>query len=344
VESGFGARSELDRWGECMKSHGSLVSVGTSFLALSVLLAGCPVPEADEWPNGDPRPPGGEPIPATGPSGGGGGGEGAGGIGGASSGTGGTGGGASCGNSNAEAGESCDDGNKLDGDGCSSTCQVEACWDCSGGACMPSSLHTPCNNGTQSCDGDGACNECVPADIACNECMNCGGAECDDVKDCASTLCVTGICRSASGSTCVDAVECASNSCFNGICAACTKGGQCKSGSCDSSNGQCLAAIGEPCDGSLDCADGLFCTTINICKGEVFAQCTDHYQCATNRCFSSNCAICLNDTDCEVGKCDKSSGVCLGGELPNEAYCVNADDCASQKCTGFPRRCEPLAP
>jgi len=340
VESGFGARSELDRWGECMKSHGLLVSVGTSFVALSVLLAGCPVPEAKEWPNGEPRPPGGEPIPATGPSGGGG----AGGIGGTSSGTGGTGGGggASCGDSKADTGESCDDGNKVDGDGCSSTCQVEACWECSGGACMPSSQHTPCNNGTQGCDGKGACSDCVIVDMVCDNCKSCAGSPCIKNGDCASDVCITGVCRSATGSACVDSVECASNYCGGGPCAECTIGAQCTSGSCNTDTGQCYAAIGEPCDSSMTCGLGLNCTSISICKGANGVGCTGDHECVSNRCAQTGkCSDCSTNLDCGGELCDLSTKACPLATLPNGAYCVNSEDCASNNCTDFPRRCAP---
>ena len=41
-----------------------------------------------------------------------------------------------CGNSLRDSLEACDDGNVLSGDGCSSTCTVEASWECSGGSAL----------------------------------------------------------------------------------------------------------------------------------------------------------------------------------------------------------------
>jgi len=341
VESGFGARSELDRWGECMKSHGLLVSVGTSFVALSVLLAGCPVPEAEEWPNGEPRPPGGEPIPATGPSGGGG----TGGVGGTSSGTGGTGGGVSCGNGNADSGESCDDGNKLEGDGCSSTCQVEACWDCLSVPCMPSSQYTPCNNGTQGCDGNGACSDCVIVDMVCDNCKSCAGSPCLKNGDCASDACITGVCRSATGSACADSVECATDYCDGKVCAECTDSAQCPSGSCNTATGQCYAAVGEPCDAAMPCGLGFDCDSMSICKGTSGVACTGDHECVSNRCAQNGpngkCSDCTTNLNCGGNLCNLATKSCPATALPKDAYCVNSADCASNNCIGFPRRCAP---
>ena len=336
MESGFGARSELDRWGECMKSHGLLVSVGISFVALSAIFAGCSLaPEPEVYPNGKPRPPGGEPMPATGSSGGGG-------TGGTGGGTGGTGGGASCGDSKADTGESCDDGNKLEGDGCSSTCQVEACWDCSGGACMPLAPNTSCsNNGAQVCDGKGACGDCVPADMACDKCKNCGGSTCDEGADCSSEVCVTGICRSPDGVACTDPVECASDYCFGKFCTKCTEGNQCTSGACDTITGQCYAAVGEPCDNELSCGSiDLVCTGINICRWKNGESCVNHYECASNRCvLALTCQQCNNDGDCESGFCELKRCV---ARLDDGFYCVNDSDCKLNSiCTGFPRKCAP---
>jgi len=341
VESGFGARSELDRWGVCMKSHGLLVSVGTSFVALSAIFAGCSLaPEFEVYPNGEPRPTDEGSTTATGSSGGGG----TGGTGGTGGGTGGTGGGgASCGDSKADTGESCDDGNKLDGDGCSSTCQVEACWECSGGACMKSSQHTPCNNGTQGCDGKGACNDCVIVDMVCDNCKSCAGSPCIKNGDCASDVCITGVCRSATGSACEDSVECATDYCDGKFCAECTDNDQCPSGSCKTATSQCYAAIGEPCDSAMPCGLGLNCTSINICKGTNGVACQGDYECANNECANNNkCIECDTNLDCDFGElCDLGTSSCPKTALPNDAYCVKSEDCASNNCTGFPRLCKP---
>ena len=341
MESGFGARSELDRWGECMKSHGLLVSVGISFVALSAIFAGCSLaPEPEVYPNGKPRPPGGEPMPATGSSGGGG-------TGGTGGGTGGTGGGASCGDSKADTGESCDDGNKLEGDGCSSTCQVEACWDCSSGACMPIAPNASCNNGTQVCDGKGSCGDCVPvpadADMVCDNCKSCAGSPCIKNGDCASDVCITGVCRSATGSACGDSVECATDYCDGQFCAECTDNAQCPSGSCNTATGQCYAAIGEPCDAALTCGLGLNCTSINICKKANGSQCTHDHECVSNRCATNGtkCSDCTTNLDCDGKECNLATKSCPTATLPNEAYCVKPGNCASNNCTGFPRRCKP---
>jgi cysteine-rich repeat protein len=270
------------------------------------------------------------------------GGEGTAGTGGLGGGTGGTSGGEDCGNGRINTGEICDDGNQTDGDGCSSTCQMEACWDCSGAACEPLDANSSCN-GMQVCDGKGKCGDCVPYDTACDNCKNCGGSTCDAVADCASETCVAGICRSATGSTCTDAVECASDFCLVGspsVCAKCENTAQCTSGSCD--KGQCLAAIGEPCDSSLKCAGGLKCI-MNLCKGTTGAKCKGDYQCESNRCVTgvNSCAPCATNQDCAFGMC--KMGACPSDTIPDGEYCIEPGDCASNNCMGFPRRCEPAS-
>ncbi len=59
-----------------------------------------------------------------------------------------------CGNGTIGSGETCDDGAALSGDGCSSSCQVEAGWNCSG---EPSTCTSICGDalvvGTEVCDG-----------------------------------------------------------------------------------------------------------------------------------------------------------------------------------------------
>lgn len=70
----------------------------------------------------------------------------------------------SCGDGVVAGGETCDDGNVMDGDGCSSSCALEACWECSGAPsdCTPQTAGTacpadgdPCTDDV--CDGTGIC-------------------------------------------------------------------------------------------------------------------------------------------------------------------------------------------
>lgn len=303
-----------------MKSRGLLLWVGISFAVPVVASVGC-IAEQDAYPNGQPRPPGGIGLPGD------------------------TGGEASCGDNNVGAGESCDDGNLANSDGCSSTCQVEACWSCSNGKCVPLAPNTPCTMSTKVCDGKGGCGDCVPVESACDKCKNCGGSTCDEAADCASTACVTGICRSANGSACADPVECAFNHCAGAgalaICAGCTDGAQCASGSCDLTTGTCNVATGEPCDASMTCAANLQCSPINLCQGVAGIKCTAGTQCASNFCGLNQCLNCMEGQACTQGSIC-SSGACRPIDLPNGAYCVNAADCFSKTCAGFPRKCVPF--
>jgi cysteine-rich repeat protein len=301
-----------------MTSRNLLLHLGTFFAAAIIAVAGC-IGEQEAYPNGQARPPGGINLSD---------------------------GEAICGDGKIDLDELCDDGNQSNGDGCSSTCQVEECWDCSLDQCLRLKANTPCS-GAKVCDGNGVCVACIPVEMACDKCKNCPGSTCDEVNDCASMACVTGVCRSANGSACVDPVQCASGSCSGGatllLCASCTDGTQCTSGACDSTTGTCLAAMGEPCDDSVKCASGLQCSAINICQGIAGAPCSVNQQCASNFCFI-DLGGCYN---CSEGKACLQGGICTNGvcspvNLPEGAYCVNSADCASQKCTGFPRRCASL--
>lgn len=74
--------------------------------------------------------------------------------------------------------EICDDGNTANGDGCSSTCTVEADYQCVGGNDVSADLCTKCGDGfvwgTEACDdnntiaGDGCSSSCaVEAQYSC---------------------------------------------------------------------------------------------------------------------------------------------------------------------------------
>jgi large repetitive protein len=75
-----------------------------------------------------------------------------------------------CGNGIVEPGEQCDDGNTLSGDGCSSTCQVEAGYQCTGQPSVCTPIPAVCGNGIvepgEQCDdgnlvsGDGCSSTC----------------------------------------------------------------------------------------------------------------------------------------------------------------------------------------
>jgi cysteine-rich repeat protein len=67
-----------------------------------------------------------------------------------------------CGNGVTDPGESCDDGNTTPGDGCNATCQLEACFSCTGTPSMCTPI-TTCN------DGDGCClASCADQDDDCS--------------------------------------------------------------------------------------------------------------------------------------------------------------------------------
>jgi cysteine-rich repeat protein len=89
-------------------------------------------------------------------------------------------------------GEQCDDGNVVSGDGCSATCQLEACYACSGepSNCIPVAVGTGClDDGNECtfdrCDGAGTCTHPVVPDGT-----HCFGTNHDN---CLNT-CTAGVC------------------------------------------------------------------------------------------------------------------------------------------------------
>jgi len=136
--------------------------------------------------------------------------------------------GSRCDDGTVEPGEQCDDGNDNDGDGCSATCQVEACFTCSG---APSS----CSPQTPYCCGDGSVDQ---------------GEACDDGNasdgDGCSASCQIEACYACTGQP---------SSCQpQAMGTACTSADPCVVGQCDG-GGSCAAA------GAVDCDDGSPCTT-----------------------------------------------------------------------------------
>jgi hypothetical protein len=358
--------------GRRMKNRRSLVSTGISFVALALLLAGCPIQEADTYPNGDPRPSGGGPIPATGPGGGGG-------MGGAGGGNGGA-GGCNCEPMPCLIGQCIDSGCKYlpdpqaDGTACSGdmskVCSNGECLlaqgqpcasngDCASEACANGvCCDSLCDGTCQACDlpdQPGTCGDvldgtthpkCPPGQACMGNVCKSGGANgdtCQTNSGCLSKNCVAMSCRLPDGEPCNDPVQCASNYCGSiKKCDAPPDSKLCKSG--QQSGLTCLAAPGEPCGSNLDCASDLSCAG-NICRADNGTDCTSYYQCYSGFCnipAGETMGICSSCTgapnECGGGMC--FAGKCPSLPFPEGAYCINDSYCAAGLvCTGFPRRC-----
>ena len=153
-----------------------------------------------------------------------------------------------CGDGQKDDGEACDDGNTDPGDGCSSTCEIEAGWDCSGDACMPI-----CGDGRRV--GDEACDDGdTDAGDGCSPVC-----EVEAGWDCSGAACVT---------VCGDGIVVGDEACDDngteggdGCSATCTveAGWDCSGGTCAPVCGDGVAVGSEACDvsdlGGMTCAD-----------------------------------------------------------------------------------------
>jgi hypothetical protein len=360
-----------------MKSHGWPIAVGISFVALSILLAGCPVEEKGTYPNNLPRPPGGGgPDTTNGSSGGGG----AGGMGGTGGGNGGAGGGCDCppvpcritqcGVTEKCVYESHEPDGTLCGKDMLMVCSKGDCGRAPGQPCNSGMecasevcandvcCTTECNTSCKACNIPGKLGSCdfLPKGWPDNSCpmgQSCDGFNGDCVTGtalgqpclnknaCASNECVTNRCRLGKGEPCNDPVQCASNYCASDKCADAPMDPKMCS-SKESSGTICLAAPGEPCGNDLGCASTSFCTG-GICKAKNGTTCTNYYQCNTNFCnipagqTEGTCADCDDVSDCGGDMC---TGVCPTLLAPEGAYCIENVSCTKGLvCTGFPRKC-----
>ncbi len=200
---------------------------------------------------------------------------------------------------------------------------------------LPRGLQVDQCNGSNACDGIGAC-QLLNMELPL-------GAACASDAECLSAQCEVGSCRTANNGLCTDHLECASNSCdpATHTCKACTSNGDCPEGSaCNTGNGQCKSWLGAPCSTNSDCIDG-FCAQ-NLCGLPLAAACTDHSQCASHNCKGGQCATCvLGGSDCAAGtQCYPSSS--LGYDICRLApgnLCIHDNTC-SNICAGFPPRCQ----
>jgi cysteine-rich repeat protein len=115
-----------------------------------------------------------------------------------------------CGNGLVEGGEQCDDGNRADGDGCNASCEVEACYTCSGepSACSPLPAGSSCSDGNSCtvdlCDAKGSCTHTPVPD----------GTACDDLNTCTvAETCHAEVCGEGAPLNCDDGNPCTTDTC-----------------------------------------------------------------------------------------------------------------------------------
>lgn len=184
-----------------------------------------------------------------------------------------------------------------------------------------------------------------------------GGASCDNLSgkrkngdpcvansDCFNSTCSAGLCRLPIGQPCSDDVQCRSLHCANNVCAACVNNSDCSTAECDIANSRCKAPNGTPCSVTSDCKSNSVCNSIttSLC-GQFSGACNGDQDCSSYNCVNNSCIMCTTadggtgqDPNCASSTC-LNGGVCA---LPTGAYCVGSFDCASQSCSGFPKKCQ----
>jgi hypothetical protein len=239
--------------------------------------------------------------------------------------------------------------------------------DCQSSICDPVGLccDQMCTGPCRSCNQQGLEGTCSPfptglqvdgctALDACNDVGECVsldgkaplGGTCLADSDCfAPAQCKARGCRTANNGACAEYLECRSNLCdpIMKICKACTVDADCPNGAkCNAGNASCTVYPGEPCDLTLDCAQG-FCSA-NLCALGLGSACLMDAQCASHNCVNGTCAICGGPSSiaCEAGttcidKVNDNDNYCL---LTLGNYCVYDAQCQSNQCTDFPPRCK----
>jgi hypothetical protein len=230
-----------------------------------------------------------------------------------------------------------------------------------GGTCSPNYAAggSICSNGDYCSAGDGAaCGTCVArkaAGEACASALECAsfycaedatcharladGEPCEDDLQCLNLGCIEGTCGGeASGGTCASSDDCSgSEFCLEGTCvppradgAACTDDEQCSDvcmdGACAPFAACGAGEVGEPCDSSDNCQEGLLCSAeTDRCIAAVAIGDT------CRGLFASDCA---QGSYCEVEdfSTEQPTGTCTALK-PDGADCTVGSECESGACS-----------
>jgi hypothetical protein len=200
---------------------------------------------------------------------------------------------------------------------------------------VPAPQGTPCQAGTGTCDGQGAC--LVPD-------KNALGVACEVDDDCAEGHCV------ANG----DGTRVCCDAACDGVCQACSAAGRCET--TPATDVRCAAV---PCPADNVCRDYVDTITDNLCRA--FGQCRDALDCGASGAFtalrpsaqcvcdpaSGGCSLavgtaCALDGECASGACAQTgqgNRVCCSGACGAGSFC-NAAGTGCVQCEGSQITCD----
>ena len=207
--------------------------------------------------------------------------------------------------------------------------------------------HTPnnanCDNGLF-CDGDETCDSVLGCQSGtapnCDDSVGCTDDACDeDINMCTNTP-DNASCNN--GDFCDGEETCTTLGCQDGPAPVCDDSIACTVDTCDEGINMCT----NTSDNDL-CTDGLFCTGVEICDGNVCLEGSDPCPGAETFCIEATdqCVGCLFDADCDNDVfCDGaeicSAGTCVDGTPPD---CDDNVSCTVDSCDEIGNQCQNVA-
>ena len=254
-------------------------------------------------------------------------------------------------------GAACDDGSQCTG---GDHCEGGQCKGNGAAVFEPLSADSTATNGCSicQCNEDGkTCTWASNLGKTCDDSNNCtsddkcqAGKKCvgsPKVCDPTNDLCLLSICDPTNGQcTTKPDIQAEGKACTDNN--ACTDGEKCAGGKCDGGSpvicNDSNPCTTDSCDGKLSCVFTPTGTTATTCDDENACTTDDH--CALNgKCTGTDAAAATPVSNCQVAKCDPTSGqitvvpAANGAPCDDKDVCTKGDVCNNQKCQGFLLTC-----